>query len=137
PLQARPITTARTSRVAADKAPQCYRFWWLDHDAYWQFEIGIRSFEADKDVSANRLTDVIYIREDGSTRCLISADDVMRLHETGVELRSMVHFQRFQAETIRCLIQAQEATRALGYTDPGQRAPSQILHHLHVLHADT
>jgi phosphohistidine swiveling domain-containing protein len=135
PLQARPITTALTPRAGSANAPQCYRFWWLDHDAFWQFEIGIRSFETDQDVSANRLTDVVYIREDGSTRCLISADDVMRLHEVGVELRSMVHFQRFQAETMRCLNQAHNVMQALGDMDPGRLAPAQIRNHLQAIDA--
>ena len=135
PLQARPVTTSLTPRAGAANAPQCYRFWWLDHDAFWQCEIGIRSFETDKDVSANRLSDVVYIRADGSTRCLISADDVMRLHEVGVELRSMVHFQRFRAETLRCLSQAHDVMQALGDMDPERLAPAEIRDHLQAIDA--
>lgn len=133
PLQARPITTPRPFRDVAAKAPQSYRFWWLDHDARWQFELGIRSFETDRDVSANRLTDVIYVREDGSTRCLISTDDTMRLSEVGVELRSMTHFQRFRAETIQCLDRAEEVRRALGEAQIRQLGPAQIRLHLQAI----
>ncbi|MFZ3322711.1 MAG: PEP/pyruvate-binding domain-containing protein [Usitatibacter sp.] len=133
PLQARPITTSRPFRDVAAKAPQSYRFWWLDHDARWQFELGILSLETDRDVSANRLTDVIYVREDGSTRCLISADDTMRLSEVGVELRSMTHFQRFRAESIQSLNRAEDVRRALGETEIKQLGPAQICLHLQAI----
>jgi phosphohistidine swiveling domain-containing protein len=133
PLQARPITTPRPVREVAAKAPQSYRFWWLDHDARWQFELGILSLETHRDVGANRLTDVIYVREEGSTRCLISADDTMRLSEVGVELRSVTHFQRFRAESIQSLNRAEDVRRALGEAEIKQLGPAQIRLHLQAI----
>ena len=129
-LQSRCVTTKGPSDAIATQAPQSYRFWWRDYDAWWQFEAGIRSFETEKDVVANQMTDVIYVRESGSTRCLISVDDVMRLSEIGLALRSTAQFARFEADSSRCLNTAHETLRTLNRLAGDQLTPADICLHL-------
>jgi rifampicin phosphotransferase len=135
PLQSRCVTTKGPSDAITTQAPQSYRFWWRDYDAWWQFEAGVRSFETEMDVVANQMSDVIYERESGSTRCLISVDDVMRLSEIGFALRSTAHFDRFEADSSRCLDTAHETLRALNKLAGDQLTPADICLHLKAINA--
>jgi rifampicin phosphotransferase len=135
PLQARCVTAQRAADAIVTDAPLCYRFWWLDSDAWWQFESGIRSFQTERDVAANQLSDVVYVREGGSSRCLIAAEDAMRLTEIGLELRSRAQFQRFEAESNRCLKSLHKTLRALDGLAGACLAPADIRVHLRAIDA--
>jgi rifampicin phosphotransferase len=130
PLQSRRVTSIRSSDAIVTQAPQAYRFWWRDYDAWWQFEAGIRSFETEMDVVANQMTDVVYEREGGSTRCLISVDDVMRLSEIGFALRTTAQFKRFEVDCNDCLNIVHETLRELNKLAADQLTAADICRHL-------
>ena len=135
PLQSRCVTTHRSSDATVTQAPQTYQFWWRDYDAWWQFEAGIRSFETERDVVANQMTDVIYEREGGSTRCLISVDDVMRLSEIGFSLRTTAQFERFEGDSSHCLNTVHGTLRELNKLAATRLTAADICLHLEVVDA--
>src|SRR5262249_1182499 len=67
--------------------------------------------------------------------CLISVDDVLRLNEIGLELRSMARFQRFRAKSLRCLRQVRDTLHALDNLAREELEPATIRRHLQAIDA--
>jgi hypothetical protein len=70
---------------------------------------------------------VVYIRENQSSRCLISVDDVLRLAETGLTLLDESIYRPFRQEVVDdCIKQAAALTFDLAGLDPKNVSPKAL-----------
>jgi phosphohistidine swiveling domain-containing protein len=128
-LQARQVTSldALPKMLPGERS---VRFWWLDFDAMWQFVAGAQSFNAYPDVPANRMSQVLYVREKQSSRCLISVDDALRLTELGSTLLDDATYRPFRAQVVDCLEQARALSRDLAALAPASLSIPALTAHL-------
>ena len=124
-LQARQVTSLDALAKMSPGEPSV-RFWWLDFDAMWQFVAGAQSFDTHPEVPANRMGQVLYVREKHSSRCLISVDDALRLTEMGSTLLDDATYRPFRAQVIDCLAEAKALSRELAALVP-TRLPVAVL----------